>query len=573
MLNFEKKATQAQTNNTNAKVFIAELIKCGVRHFCIGSGRRSIVLANAIATNPLAKIYTHYDERSLGFFALGLAKSLNEPVALLVTSASAVANLYPSIVEAKMSHHPLIVLATNRPNELIDTGSNQTIDQTKMFSHFVEHELNFNFSDPSIKKTSFKNVASRLYQLSRLHDVALINASFSEPLLCEAKGFNMTQESTFCYYSNTKKSLTNDALNEIAYKINNAKNPLIIVAESKSDNQVILTLAQKLCAPVFLDPLSNLRNELDHPCHIPFYQQLISNKQTKKRIDPDLVLHFGRRPISKELLNHLTAKNYIHIEESNDRIDPNNLVTDRICLEPNEFCTQVIDKIEQRDNKKALKELKALSLKAKNQFYELIHTYEDIDELYFFYTLMNHPIDEYNLFFGNSMPIRYADTLFFPCSQIANLYANRGCSGIDGNIATALGLHAESQSPSICILGDLTTLYDFNAFMIDHKNNSPILFVVFNNQQGGIFHHLESNLNEHDLEKFVSLKHNMDFKLIAEAFNLQYFCPESRDELENNLICGLNSNSALLEIKVDAKTSAQRYNKLFYKVEKTLVKM
>jgi 2-succinyl-5-enolpyruvyl-6-hydroxy-3-cyclohexene-1-carboxylate synthase len=573
MLSFEKKQSQESINNTNAQNFISELVKSGVRHFCIGSGRRSIILAHAINTHPLAELYTHFDERALGFFALGIAKAQNKPTALLVTSGTALANLYPSIIEARMSHTPLIILAANRPEEMIDSGSNQTIDQTKIFAPYIQHELSLNFSDAYLNSSHFEKAASRLYHLATTYDVSLINAAFREPLTCSATPIKVNETPTKTTLTKTTNTLESESLYEISHKINNAKNPLIIVGEIKDGSSLIFKLAEQLQAPLFLDILCNLRNQLEHPCHIPFFEQIISSERSRKIINPDLVLHFGKRCVSKKLLAHLKPNEYLQIDASSDRLDPQNLVTERVCINPQEFCSLLIDKVRQKPENTMLKSLKSLSTRAKSRFYEYVHTYKELDELYFFYTLMNHPIDEYQMFFGNSMPIRYANTLFFPYSQIEKVFANRGSSGIDGNIATALGLHSQATGPTICILGDLTALYDFNSFMIDYKNPLPILFIVFNNHEGGIFHHFDTGLDKKRLEECVSLKHTTDFKSLAKSFNLQYFCPEKRENLESQLICALNSQAALMEIKVDAKLSASHFKELQKKIEKSLVSL
>ena len=570
MLTFEKKDHPASINNKNSYSFIHELIKCGVRHFCVGSGKRSAVLASAIHANPLAKVFAHYDERSLGFFALGIAKCHPEPVAILVTSGTALANLYPSIVEARQSHQKIIVLASNRPEELMDTGANQTIDQSKMFSTYVYQELSMNFSDPSLDPSYVKRNAARLYFLSKQYDISLMHASFKEPITCMTDYTNISETPPKTVVAKTCKTLEKDSLYEIHHKLNKAKTPLIIIGESQEPSSLIFGLAQKLQAPVYLDILSNLRNHMENPCYIPYYELILQSRKTLKHIHHDLILHFGKSLVANKILEYLQPKDYLHIDPSNDRIDTKNLVTDRISLDPNIFCRQVHDDILQKKDLSTLKSLKDYSVKAKNHFYKYVHTYKDLDELYFFYTLINHPIDEYQLFFGNSMPIRYANTLFFPYSKIAKVFANRGCSGIDGNIATALGIHSQATGPSICILGDLTALHDFNSFMINHKSPLPILFVVFNNQEGGIFHHLDMGLTKKELEKSVSLKHTMNFQTLAKAFQLQYFNPKTREELESHLICALNSQSALMEIKVDAASSFQHYQNLMKKSEKNL---
>src|SRR5919107_483785 len=118
--------------------FVDELVRSGVRHFCVCPGSRSTPLALTIARHPAAKLWMHLDERSAAFFGLGLAKTLREPVALVCTSGTAAANFMPAVVEAFYARIPLVVLTADRPHELRDVGAPQTIDQIHLFGAHVK---------------------------------------------------------------------------------------------------------------------------------------------------------------------------------------------------------------------------------------------------------------------------------------------------------------------------------------------------------------------------------------------------------------------------------------------------
>ncbi len=119
-------------NRTWAKVILSALMRYGVKHFCIAPGSRSTPLtleAVQLQQTQYAECHTHFDERGLGFYALGIAKATDSPVAIIVTSGTAVANLYPAVIEASLSHQKLIILSADRPTELIGCGVNQAIHQ------------------------------------------------------------------------------------------------------------------------------------------------------------------------------------------------------------------------------------------------------------------------------------------------------------------------------------------------------------------------------------------------------------------------------------------------------------
>src|SRR5687767_12671678 len=124
-------------NTLWSEIFVDELARSGLKAVCAAPGSRHTPLMLAFAKHPDIKVYSHLDERSASFFALGLALASDEPVALICTSGTAGANMYPAIIEAHQSRVPLIVITADRPAEARHSGANQTIDQIKMFGDFV----------------------------------------------------------------------------------------------------------------------------------------------------------------------------------------------------------------------------------------------------------------------------------------------------------------------------------------------------------------------------------------------------------------------------------------------------
>src|SRR3989344_4882019 len=123
--------------NMFAEQLIKELVHQGGRYFCIAPGKRCAPLSHAVSKHPLAEVVIHYDERGAAFHALGYAKGKGLPAAVIVSSGTALANVYPAVVEAYYSRVPLIILAGDRPYELRDVGANQTINQVKFFGSFI----------------------------------------------------------------------------------------------------------------------------------------------------------------------------------------------------------------------------------------------------------------------------------------------------------------------------------------------------------------------------------------------------------------------------------------------------
>src|SRR5450759_2956394 len=143
MIHMSSKSLSSQQDPANplyvyVGAFVDELQRAGVRNVVICPGSRSTPLALAFADQPHMRVWVHVDERSAAYFGLGMAKRLRQPVALLCTSGTAAANFLPALVEAKLTHMPLLVLTADRPHELRDNGAPQSIDQHRLYGTYVK---------------------------------------------------------------------------------------------------------------------------------------------------------------------------------------------------------------------------------------------------------------------------------------------------------------------------------------------------------------------------------------------------------------------------------------------------
>ncbi|MDG6692552.1 2-succinyl-5-enolpyruvyl-6-hydroxy-3-cyclohexene-1-carboxylic-acid synthase, partial [Staphylococcus aureus] len=168
-------------NRRWAGVILEALSRHGVRHLCIAPGSRSTPLTLAAAQHPAFTPHTHFDERGLGHLALGLAKASGEPVAVIVTSGTAVANLYPAVIEAGLTGEKLVVITADRPPELIDCGANQAIRQHTIFGSHPAATLDLPRPTPSIPAAWLISAIDE--KMGALKAGALhINTPFAEPL-------------------------------------------------------------------------------------------------------------------------------------------------------------------------------------------------------------------------------------------------------------------------------------------------------------------------------------------------------------------------------------------------------
>lgn len=561
------------TNEERAKTVISELIKSSVRYFLISPGSRSAPLTLAAAQNPLAETVVHFDERGLAFHGLGIAKATSLPVCLICTSGTALMNFYPGVVEASKSNVPLIILAADRPPELRDTGANQTIDQVKPFGNYCRWEIDFAFQDLSIPESMIATTINHAVYRSTSSPPGpvLINCMIREPSLSKKSTPNFTMDisplPTTRYYI-SQKSLPSEEYQYLADEISVYEKGMIIVGSQSltHDEECILSFAMKLQWPVFADPLSGLR-ELGRDTHlIHHYNYILTTTAAKEKMLPDVVIHLGGPMVSKHLTKWLEAlelKKYLHVANFPHRQDPGHLVTDRIEMEATEFCKHMCQALKARPPSLWLSLWKEYSLEVEEALSKIFQENHFLSESFTIHSIEERVSKDCSFFFASSLSIRYADSLFFPREKGGTIFGNRGASGIDGTIATAIGVARGLKTRVLAILGDLAFLHDLNSLALLEKNPLSITFLVLNNEGGGIFHFLPVAEKKEYFEKFFETKHSFSMKAFAKAFNIPYHSPKNQLEYLDTLEeCTKVETPNILEIKTTGKENYELYQQI-----------
>lgn len=468
-----------------------QLIQQGVENFCIAPGSRSTPLVIALINHKKAKLHVHFDERGLGFFALGIAKAQNKPAAIIVTSGTAVGNLLPAVMEAHHSNTPLILLTADRPSELRDCSANQATDQTNIFQSFVRWKADL---PNDLNERYFRSlVADGVYHsIANPPGPVHFNCPFREPLYnTDAQIVEGQPIQTFVGKMRANKVKTNHTKGIIL--IGKLPNP--------DDVLPVLELAERLLWPVCADIQSNARL---YPTveQIKYYDFIEKPK-------PEIVLHFGERLTSKIILKWLKEirVEYVHISPYSKLQDPERILTKRVQSDVAEFCQTFEGNSDPNwldiweDHEPLFKE---------NDTFTEIHMMQKLSKII---------PQEYAIFLGNGMPIRDADHFLFP-KECAGFFANRGVSGIDGNIALLAGI--AEKFPVIGIIGDQAALYDINSLPLLKKTKHPVVLLISNNFGGGVFHHLPISSSPY-FEQFWGMGHNMTFEKAAELVELPYF--------------------------------------------------
>ena len=527
-----------------ARILIEELIRQGVTDFCIAPGSRSTPLSVAIAENPKANNIVHFDERGLGFYALGLAKSKGRPVAVIVTSGTAVANLMPAALEASMDNVPLILLTADRPTELRESWANQTVDQVKIFGSFVRWQTDLPCYDTNlIPNYLVTTIAQGVYRASNSPSGPVqINCMFREPFLENEDAPVPVWSSTF--YSTLKHHVLESTLKEVSHALQKEEKGVIVLAnlDHTTDLAPIFKLARKLDWPVIADVLSGAR--CDDANMIPYFHSLFE----KGDFQANFILQFGSKTVGRETLGWIKnchPKRYMMVAPHPFRQDPNHHVTDRIESDPSSFARELLFFIAK--NKKESN----WSLET-DAFYPLLDDFFKklpyLSEPGLFFSLSKMLSPDTALYIANSMPIRDAERYFFPKTPVGEVFANRGVSGIDGNIATAVGIANGLKKPVIAILGDQTTLHDLNSLALIKQSIYPIILIVINNYGGGIFSFLPIREKKEVLDSHFANVHPFTFENAATMFSIPYLNLDDEELLRKVLA---QKQSCILEMTTD----------------------
>ena len=533
----------------------------GIKDICICPGSRNTPLTIAFTNNSNFRCTSHIDERSAAFFALGISKKSKIPSVVISTSGTAVANFFPAIIESNLSRNPLIVITADRPAYLTNTGENQTINQQNIFGthvrKFQDLDLPSNNEEGIYDKivSSFnKAIGTSKSPPGPIH----INIPFEEPLI---KNLSNNQKTVINEISIPKSE---KFINDNNINIPDLNDSIIVCGEIKEKDSIdhILKLSEHLNAPILADPTSKIRYSNKHKNIISNYNLFLDRAD----LNLNIIIRFGRKPTSKLLCNLLNNhKNTLYV----DRYPQfNDNTKNTIACDIKYFSKLAIDRTDSNNDNNNLNSLVSLQRKI-NSLIESI----DINHNRCEGVLINNILDTIdtptNIFIGNSMAIREMDDLTNNINKKINIYCNRGASGIDGLVSTALGISKNSNKSNISILGDLSFYHDMNGLLSTTQMDLNIKFVILNNNGGGIFSKLDiAKLNYDKFEKFWTTPLNLDIKKIADLYNLKYMKIENRNDLKR--LNKKNTKAEIFDYKINIKESIKNKEEILAEVDKIL---
>jgi len=553
------------------RTLFAQFVECGVNHVAASPGSRSTPMTVAADHTPGLELSMHLDERSGGFFALGLARATGRPVALLCTSGTAAANYLPAVIEAFHSGVPLMVLTSDRPAELQGVGAPQTIDQDGIYGTHVRWATTTAVagSEPAGEAASVAHQAVVRATRPAPGPVHL-NVPLREPLEPPSGDPSQTGLPSVGLLPLPPDRVPIEAgcLDELVAGDDRPERGLIVAGPmdpSPVGRVALAELARQTGWPILADPVSGLRRG-GHVADAPVLatgDHLLRSSWADDH-HPDVVVQLGAMPTSKGYrlwLDRVGADRIVAVDHLGRFPDAARRITDRVGAEPGRLAGHLLRHFTD-DDRTGIQpgtwlgtwldaEATAASAVA------TLVTDAPFDEPGVVAALDAALPDAVTLVVGNSMPLRDLDA-FLPVDQREwSVRGNRGANGIDGQVSTAIGLAAGSSTPTVLLAGDLTVLHDLGGLTAARRLGVDLTVVIVDNNGGGIFSFLPIAERDHvDHQRLFHTPHGLDLSHAARLAGATLHQPSDQPTLEDALIRSVGAPGLhLVHVRTDATTN------------------
>ncbi|WDL95954.1 2-succinyl-5-enolpyruvyl-6-hydroxy-3-cyclohexene-1-carboxylic-acid synthase [Alicyclobacillus sp. ALC3] len=546
------------TENHNLTVlysFVRALRRAGVEDVCISPGSRSTPLTLAFVRSGLFRVWTLLDERSSGFFAVGLAR-VGRPAALVCTSGSATANYHPAVMEANTSHLPLVVLTADRPPELQDVGANQTVDQSKLYGTHVKWQVQMPVpEDTPVLHRHAEATAWRLVSAATAlpQGPVHLNWPLREPLIPPAIDDVNLPEATLTHAFAPVLAPHPQAVDAVEQLCARSPRGLFVCGPQADEHlaEALVALSAAWHVPLVADVLSQVRTVGPLPAEavvVEGYDLWLRDRQIADALTPDWIVRFGGTPTSKPLNQFLARcrgsqqvvvdagtnwRDQDFVTDTVVQCEPTlmaQLLTARATVDAGTDATaragtdattdattaatmDATPAAETETNWTQLWQLATVRAREALLDAEKLVSASDRGlafEGQVFTELAHHLVDGDVMFLGNSMPVRDAESFLPAGERRVQVLANRGVSGIDGVVSSAVGAAAGSGRRTVLVIGDVSFFHDQNGLLAAKQFGVDLTVVLVNNDGGGIFSFLPQAAYPETFAHFRT-SHGLDF--------------------------------------------------------------
>jgi len=548
------------------RALVDEFARCGVQHACTCPGSRSSPIILALADDGRLRCWSHVDERSAGFFALGAAKASGRPVLVACTSGTAAANLLPAVIEADQARVPLIVLTADRPPELREVGAGQTIDQLKLYGGAVRwfFELDVARADPG-RLRWIRSLACRAYWTAIGGNPGPVHLNIplreplviDEPLPDEPAGGGRPGGGPWLTVDRAGRGPATPSRHEFG--------GVVFVAGDLGGGEIGAQLAEfsaRAGVPLLADPLSGGRRG---PAAIAHYDLFLRDAETAAELKPVVVCRIGELPTSKPLRGWIAGLHdayHVAFSGHDSWSDPDSMLMQR-----------TVGPLDALFHRLQADEVVAAPEEWLARWRRVDAIVADAVSRQLCGGGLSEPLvaarlgailpPDATLFAASSMPIRDIETYLPVRADPPRILANRGANGIDGTVSAAFGVAAASEGPVVVLVGDVALAHDIGGLLANRRTDLRITIVVLNNNGGGIFHFLPVASLGKPFEEHIATPTGLEFERAADLYGCRYELVADVEALETAVATSLTAaRTTIVEVRTDRVANRQLHAEL-----------
>lgn len=571
-----------------ASALVDGLVAGGVRHACLSPGSRSTPLALALARHPALTLHVHLDERSSAFVALGIAKATGRPAIVATTSGTAVAELLPAVIEAAQSRTPMLLLTADRPPRVRGTGANQTIVQPELFGAYARASIDLPVPTTEGQEAWWRQAAREAMAATAEDPIGPVhlNCPFEEPLSpspSAERPVPAPDDDAGVPVERPAHALDEAEAERIAELVSGARGAVVIGGLPRSLTAETMTWSRLMGWPVLAEPTSNARRADEV---LAAGQPLLSSGWASRH-PPEVVVQLGAAPTTRATQAFVaSAERLVVVDRWHLDPDPDGLAWWRLAVDPDALMEALAPHpvvqgsgiaLAGRPADEEIERLwhgriepapldwtadwRAADELARRTLDAMLDGWEEPFEPRIARDVAAWAPQGAILFVGNSTPVRDLDLAMAPRGGLTVL-ANRGASGIDGLVSTAIGVAAARRGPTVALLGDLSFLHDAAAVVWNGVRDADLTLVVVNNGGGRVFDLLpQRELPEHRA-LFVT-PHAVDLGRLCEAAGAAHERVDRAPDLPPALDHAAGAGGLqVVEVVVDADLGLRRRGEL-----------
>ena len=473
------------SSKQNVNILTSLLVAHGIHHAVVCPGSRNAPIVHNLNECPDIQCYPVTDERSAGFYALGMTQALKEPVVVCVTSGTALLNLYPAVAEAYYQHRSLVVVSADRPQQWIDQLDGQTLPQPDALGCFVKKAVSL--PEPHDEDTRW--YCNRLINEALMvkHGPVHINVPITEPLF----DFSTPELPKERKIELLPADISNVTLSHVCRMFMQAKRPMLIAGQPMN--------------PLMDEAVVQIGDDVDYI--------------------PDFVLYTGGSIVSKRLKHFLRKAKETWVVNSEGEVTDTFMNLTHVVQGDGDVVADMVRSNLEETPHPFVQKWEALLAQIRQQVEANELPYSSAAVVKYFEQKRGSNIVHY----ANSMAIRLANTY-----SKKPVYCNRGVNGIEGSLSTAAGFSCVTDEKVFCVIGDLSFFYDQNALWNQNlRGNLRIL--LLNNGKGGIFDMLPGLEKSPARDKFVAAEHHATAEGICQQNDIYYQQATTTEEMQRGI--------------------------------------